>query len=481
MNQTNPQEITHSTRGFFGSGGLVYGVVQNAHYFVLVYYSQVLGLSPELAGLAIGVGLIFDAISDPLVGYLSDNTKSRMGRRHPWLYASVLPLSLSYFLLWHPPASVQGDMNLFFFLVAVNVALRISLTLFLVPAYAFVAELTSDYEERTRLLSGFHSVLSVVSNGMAVLMYAFWLVPTSEVVDGIMNAEGYRQAGLVGTLAIAAAILTFTIGLHRYIPRSRQHVIKEAVGPKQFYVQVRDVLRSPPIRSVMVAGILYWAGSGTYTALWVYIYSYFWEFTNVQIALISAPMVLGGLFLSPILSRMSHGREKKRVAIYGLVGASIVNVFPIAMRLLGFFPDNGTETLFYFMLGLGFFETVLFLVFDVCWRSMTADVTEELQLETGRRNEGVISSTMTFASKCADALGTLLAGILLALIAFPTETAVGEVEAGTVFNLGLIYGPLVMVIFLGACFAISRYNISRADHSKSVSRLAIRKNPYAGR
>jgi Na+/melibiose symporter-like transporter len=224
----------------------------------------------------------------------------------------------------------------------------------------------------------------------------------------------------------------------------------------------------------MVAGILYWAASGTYTALWVYIYSYFWEFTNWQIALIAAPMVLGGLFLSPILLRLSHGREKKRVAIFGLLGASLVNVFPIAMRLLGIFPDNGTEVLFYMMVGFGFFETVLFLVFDVCWRSMTADVTEQLQLETGRRNEGVISSTMTFASKCADALGTLLAGTLLALIAFPTATAVGEVDPDTIFDLGLIYGPLVMVIFVGACVVISRYNISRADHTTSLARLKER-------
>jgi len=463
--------VTRSTRAFFGSGGLVYGVIQNAHYFVLVYYSQVLGLSPELAGVALGVGLIFDAVSDPLVGYLSDNTKSRLGRRHPYLYASVLPLSISYFLLWHPPASVQGDMDLFFFLVACNVALRVSWTLFLVPAYAFVAELTSDYEERTRLLSSFHAVLAVVSNGMSVLMYGIWLVPTDQYVDGIMNVEGYQAAGLVGALAIAAAILVFTIGLHRFVPRSRQYVIQQAVGPKQFYVQVRDVLRSPAIRSVMVAGILYWAASGTYTVLWVYIYSYFWEFTSWQISIIVAPMVLGGLFLPPILARLSHGREKKRIAIFGLVGASLVNVFPIAMRLLGVFPDNGTQALFYFMVGFAFFETVLFLVFDVCWRSMTADVTEQMELETGRRNEGVISSTMTFAGKCADALGTLIAGTLLALIAFPTATAIGEVSADTIFNLGLIYGPLVMVIYLGACVAISRYTISRAQHSTDVARL----------
>ena len=438
---------------------------------MLVYYSQVLGLSPQLAGLALGIGLVFDAVSDPLVGYLSDNTKSRLGRRHPYLYASVLPLALSYFLLWHPPASLRGDLNLFFFMLSCNAALRISFTLFLVPAYAFVAELTSDYEERTRLLTGFHSVLSVVSNGMSVAMYAIWLVPTPEYTDGIMNIEGYQRAGLVGSLAIAAAILTFTIGLHRFIPRSRKHVVQQSVGPKQFYVQVRDVLGGRPTRSVMVSGMLYWAGSGTYAALWVYIYSYFWEFTSSQISMIVVPMMLGGLFLAPILSRLAHGREKKRVAIFGLLGASLVNVFPIAMRLLGFFPENGTESLFYIMVGLAFFETVLYLVYDVSWRSMTADITEQLELETGRRNEGVISSTMTFASKCAYALGTLIAGTLLALIAFPTETAVGEVPAATIFDLGLVYGPLVMVIWLGACYAINRYSISRAHYSKTVSRL----------
>jgi Na+/melibiose symporter-like transporter len=102
---------------------------------------------------------------------------------------------------------------------------------------------------------------------------------------------------------------------------------------------------------------------------------------------------------------------------------------------------------------------------------MTADVTEQLQLETGRRNEGVISSTMTFAAKCAESLGTLIAGFLLALIAWPTATAVGEVPADTIFNLGLIYGPLVMAIFLVACYVLRGYNISRADHSASLARL----------
>ncbi len=108
MAQDTPR-ITTGTRWAYGGGGAGYGVLYNAHYFVLVYYSQVLGLDAGLAGLAVGIGLVFDAITDPLIGYLSDSTRSRWGRRHPWLYASILPLGASFYFLWHPPGFVAGN------------------------------------------------------------------------------------------------------------------------------------------------------------------------------------------------------------------------------------------------------------------------------------------------------------------------------------------------------------------------------------
>ncbi len=464
--------ITPGARWSFGTGGIVWGVIWNAHYFVLVFYSQVLGLDPGLAGLAIGVGLIVDAITDPLTGYLSDNTRSRWGRRHPYLYASVVPLALSYFLIWHPPAFVTGDAPLFAYLICCNIALRISTTIFLVPAFSMVAELTSDYDERTRLLTRFNCLVSVVGNGMSVLMYAVWLVPSEQYADGIMNMEGYQRAGVFGTVAIAGAVLAFAVGLHRYIPRLIQFKAPASVGIKQFFRQVHDVLRIASLRSVIVSALFYYAGTGAYAALWVYIYSYFWEFSSYQISFIVIPMVLGGLLLPPVLARFTEGREKKRVALFGLLGAIMVNVFPIAMRLLGMFPANHTEVLFWTMLTLGFFETILFLFYDVCWRSMTADVTEQNQLETGRRNEGVISSAVTFVTKCANALGTLIAGTMLTIIAFPTGTAVGKVPEETIFNLGLVYGPMILVIWLCSCYAINRYRITRVGHSEVLVRLA---------
>jgi len=467
-------EITTSTRWAYGSGGGGYGVLRNAHYFVLIYYSQVLGLDPGLAGLAVGIGLVFDAITDPLIGYLSDSTRSRWGRRHPWLYASVIPLGASFYFLWHPPGIVEGDTLLFAWLVVCNVSMRTALTMFLVPAYAIVAELTSDYDERTRLLTGFHVVYSVFGNGMSVLMYAIWLVPTEEITDGVMNPQGYQNAGLFGTVIIVVTVLTFAYGLRRFIPRLRQYQVDKPRSPSQFFRQVADVFRSTSARVVVLGGVLYYAGTGTYVALWVYIYSYFWEFTSEQISLIVIPMALAALILPPAMARWAAGREKKTVAMTGLLGAMAINVVPISMRLAGLFPENGSEALFWIMLVAGFFETILFLVFDICWRSMIADLTERTELETGRRNEGVISSTITFTTKCADALGTLIAGTLLSLIAFPPETDVGDVPPEVIADLGLIYGPVVFLIWMGVILSLSRYRISRSSHQEILQRLSKR-------
>jgi glycoside/pentoside/hexuronide:cation symporter, GPH family len=467
--------MTYRTRWIYGSGGVVYGIAINAQYFALIFYSQVLGLSPQLAALALGIGFFIDAISDPLVGYLSDNTRSRWGRRHPYLYASILPLTLSYFYLWHPPAFVHGDLRLFLYLITCNILMYLSLTMFLVPAFALAAELSSDYEERTQLLTAYWSVLSIFSNGFSVLMYAFWLAPTAEIPDGMLNPAGYQLAGLIAAILIAVAALTFSLGLHEKIPQLRKPATSNALGPAEFYRQVRVMLRNPSLRAMMGSGVLFYAGIGVYMALWVYIYSYFWGFTTVQISMIVIPMALASLTLPPIMERLSRGREKRQVGTIGLVGAMVLNIVPITLRLMGWFPGNGTETLFWTMLVLGFFETIVFLIFTISWVSMTSDITEQEELATGRRNEGVITALTTFAQKCSRSVGTVLTGTMLALIAFPTGTQVDAVPAEAIFKLGVIYGPVIGSIFLLTCYVFNRYGITREQHAETVLQLAVDK------
>ena len=138
--------LSLQTRLAYGFGAVAYGVNNNGlDYFLLIFYSQVLGVDAPLVGLALLLALVFDSLSDPLVGYLSDNTHSRWGRRHPWMYAAALPVAAAYFMLWAPPAELSGN-ELFPYLFGMTIVVRTLITLYEVPASALIAELTDEYD-----------------------------------------------------------------------------------------------------------------------------------------------------------------------------------------------------------------------------------------------------------------------------------------------------------------------------------------------
>ena len=102
--------ISAWTKSAYGIGSVAYGIKNNGFdYFFLIFYSQVMGVDAGLVGLALMLALAFDAISDPLVGYLSDNTHTSWGRRHPFMYAAALPAAIGYAFIWNPPAALQGN------------------------------------------------------------------------------------------------------------------------------------------------------------------------------------------------------------------------------------------------------------------------------------------------------------------------------------------------------------------------------------
>jgi len=186
--------------------------------FVLFYYKQVLGLSGTLTGLAIALSVIWDAVSDPLVGAWSDQLRSRWGRRHPLMVASVLPLALSFVGLFWPPQQLLGSqLHLFFWLLATVLLLRTALTLFMVPYLALGAEISSDYRERTSLarartnLGWFVGVL-VPASTLAFLFAA------ERGVDGRFLASNYQLYGLLCALGVVCASGVCLRGTWHYIP-----------------------------------------------------------------------------------------------------------------------------------------------------------------------------------------------------------------------------------------------------------------------
>ncbi|MDP3783882.1 MAG: MFS transporter, partial [Sphingopyxis sp.] len=143
-----PEKLPVWLKATHGLGSIAYGVKDNGFStFLLLFYNQVIGLDAGIVGTAIMVALIADAFVDPVIGELTDRTRSRWGRRLPWLYIAPVPLAIAWMLLWHPPE--MSDSMTVAWLIGFAIIVRSLVSCCEVPSVAIVPELTADYDERT--------------------------------------------------------------------------------------------------------------------------------------------------------------------------------------------------------------------------------------------------------------------------------------------------------------------------------------------
>ena len=461
-----------ATKLYYGAGSVAYGVKDNGFsYFLLLYYNQVLGLPAEWVGAAIMLSLVFDAISDPIVGYSSDNLHSRWGRRHPFMYGSVVPVALSYYLLWNPPAGL-GQGALFGYLLALAILVRTFITFYEIPSSSLVAELTDDYDERTSMLSyryffGWWGGLS-----MAVTAWFLLLRPTPEHPIGQLNPEGWQSYGLIASAVIVLAILVSSIGTHRHIPFLRQPPEKRPFSARRSALELKETLSNRSFLVLFISAIFGAMAAGLITSLNIYFTTYFWELKPTQIGILTlGPFISSviALVVSPPLSRR-FGKKPGAVLI-GML-AAILAPTPIVGRLLGLMPPNGSAALVPTLFVFGVIEVSLVIIMSILISSMVADIVEESELRTGRRSEGVFFAARSFIGKAVHGIGVMTATVLLAAIEFPQGAKPGEVDPGIVLNLGLVYVPSVFVVYMISVLFVAAYRISRASHQENLDRLA---------
>lgn len=459
----------------YGAGGVANGVYLNGiSFFLLIYYNQVIGLSPELTGLALAVALLADALSDPLTGFLSDNTRSRLGRRHPYLYLSILPAAVLFWLIWSPPDTFETDNQLFWFLVAVTVGLRLSMSLYDVPHNAMVPELTGDYHERTRLAGIKVSTTWVAGQVMVIAMYLVWLVPTDSVPYGILNQEGYRQAGLFSAAIIALAILASAVGLHRYIPRLSRSAHVCTYRPGAFFRQLVAALRVPSLRAILFSAAAYAIAFGISAALWTYLMSYYWELSSDQIALILFSNLVGAGIAAVTFRLRVTRQEKKRVALELMALSTLIAALPYLLRHFDLLPANGSDLLIALLFGHGVIQVGLVVWLSAVTTSMTADVVEAGQLDSGYQSEGIVTSVSTFVAKAGTAGGLALSGLLLAAIDFPEQAGTAALDAALIADLGLTYMGVSTLLYLLSFVFLLFYRIDRAEQQRLRDALAGR-------
>ena len=212
--------------------------------------------------------------------------------------------------------------------------------------------------------------------------------------------------------------------------------------------------------------------AGVSTSLSIYFSRHFWELTSAQIGYMNLPYffsALVALIFAPKVSRWL-GKKVGGMTVFGIAFA--MAPMPFILRILGWFPENGTAELFWTLLVFNTVEVTLIIVASSLIAAMIADVVEDSEVKTGRRSEGIFFAANSFAQKAVNGLGVVVAGQILAYIQFPAQAKPGEVPEATLFDLAYIYIPILAFFYLLAISALSLYRINREDHSENLRRLS---------
>lgn len=466
-----PQKLPLKTKLAYGTGQIAETVKSTGFdIFLFFYFTQVLGLSGALAGLAVMIALVFDAVTDPLAGYVSDHWDSRYGRRHPFMLVAALPLGLAWFALFMPPAAL-GQWGLFAWLTGFAILVRGAITVYYVPFLALGAELTRDYQERTAV-AAWRGFCGVGAAAVVVLAGISMFFPdTPEFENGLLNPAGYPKVALSGAIIMTLAILISVWGTRDRIvllPSATRGLVRAPIRG-----DIAAAWANPSFRSLFLGTMLVAVSIGIVQTLNMHLNVFFWQLSSSSIAFLAIGL-LTGWPVGILLAKPFHRRFDKRATIIGaaLVGALAGNVAVIA-KLLGVFPDQASVYFVPLIFALLFVAGIASGLAMTSGASMMADVTQEHQFQTGRSQEGFLFSAIAFTGKLAAAVGYLVAGIGLDLIGFPLQAEPSQVGAGEVTRLAML-NLSAMVFGLGSACAYFFYRIDRQRQAHTSSMLAER-------
>ncbi|MBW2444512.1 MAG: MFS transporter [Deltaproteobacteria bacterium] len=412
--------------------------------YLMKFSTDVLGIAPAAMGMLFALSRFWDAVSDPMAGYLSDRTTSRLGRRRSWMYASALPLALGVVCLWSPPTGLSGTL-LVLWMGAALLLYETASTAYYIPHGALGVELASNYHERTRLF-GYRHVITAF--GLSLGLVAFW------VVD---NAEETRAAAfwvsVVGGLIIAALILFSTARL----PERSDF---QGRGGTAAFSSFRDVVRNPHARLLLIVYGIETFGVSSIAMLVPYLTEYVLHAKELTIPIIACYFVPQFIF-TPFWIALSRRVGKKSIWVFSMgVTACSFSAFFIV-------PEEPSVWIFVLagLLGLAGGAGA------VAAPSIKADIIDYDELKTGERKEGAYLAVWNFVRKAAGGLTAILTGFALQLADFTPNEEQSD-AAKTVIRLLFSLVP-------GGCYAVGtlifmRFRFNEAEHAEVRSELNAR-------
>ena len=439
---TPPYRIPLKTKFYWGCGGMADNFMMSAVVaLILPIYNIGFGVSAIWLGIATAIPRFLDAFVDPWMGNVSDNTQSRWGRRRPYMLGGLIVCSILFPLLWMPPfESEVGRLSWFF---TIYVLFTLAYTAFIVPYTALGIELTTDYDERTRVMA-WRMFLGLIVGGLAVP----WLYKLSR-----LDAFGGSETAGIRVVGIGVGLAMLISGLPpALLVKERPHVpaaVKVALLPA-----LRVTFSNRPFLILLVAYVFILVGLfiGGSFGLYVNIYHAFGGNKDAAATMIgwSGSVTAGAAYLSLFLATWVATHFGKRTAMLGGLAIGVVGGASMWFTINPVMPYAQLGSAF--LLGLGL---------QGCWlmvSSMTADICDLDELESGLQREGLYSAVVGCVQKLAFALIAVAGGVFLRFSGYVENIPPG---VDTVFRMRLFLVGFITTGLVTGFFMILRYPITR--------------------
>jgi GPH family glycoside/pentoside/hexuronide:cation symporter len=452
-------------------GSIAYGVKDNGFStFLLLFYNQVLGMPARTVSFVLMVALIFDGLLDPVIGHLSDRTRTAWGRRLPWLYAAPIPLGIAWYVLWTPSGAPSFAVLLFS-----AVAVRALVACVEVPSSALVPEISRDYDERTRLIR--FRFLFAWGGGLLMLLLAYEVF----LPANMLGTEGYRNYGIAGAVLITGTVLVSALLQHRVVSVSAVQAPRASSGRSAF-ADIRECLSHPAFVVLLAAIALGYVSQGITFSISNYLYLYVWQFSAIAFQiypwLLFASVVGAFVMVGPLQRRFG----KRTVAIGAALTGMAFWATPMLAKYFGLVDAAAaTGPMLALLFGFIFMSNAFSVTSMISISSMVTDVVEASEQQTGRRSEGTFAAGGLFASKCATGVGIFATGLLLEFAGMPEKAKPGAVSPAVIDRLAITYVAIIIVLAFAIALVLRRFPITRADHEARVAALdaAARLDPEA--
>lgn len=454
----------------FGAGHLVLNLLPGALAIFMFFLLTAFGMDPLLAGLLGGLPRIFDAITDPIMGFISDNTKSRWGRRRPYIFIGAILSGVLFAVLWQLDPENSQNYNFWYFLI-LSMVFLIGNTMFATPLIGLGYEMTSDYNERTRLMASSQIIAQIAW----MIVPWFWvLIANPNIFE--TQAIGVRQLSvIVGAACIVLGVLPaiFCKGIDSSHMENRKKITFKTMfsNLKDLFKGIAQVSKNKPFMKLCGATFLVFNGFQMVASFSFFIIVYYMFDGSFELAgnwpawFSTITAMITAFTVIPIITWISNKMGKRKAFIIS-TGISIIGYI---LKWWGFDPGNPWLMFMpipFMAFGLGGLFTLMM--------SMTADVCDLDELENGMpRKEGTFGAIYWWMVKLGQALALVLSGLVLKLVGFDGNIAAQTAETMKSLRIADITIPVFTAAL--AIWVMWKYSLSEERAREIKSELIERR------